>query len=82
MKHTILRRVRSVFLAALFVLGVAVPSSVERAQAQIGKAGHEFDYYSDATYTNLVGYVIYCNSGQTFRWGRVTDYVNIIPSDC
>ena len=82
MKYIILRRVRTVFLAALIVLSVAVPSSVDRAQAQIGKAGHEFDYYSDATYSTLVGFVIYCNSGQTIRWGRVTDFSKIIPSDC
>jgi hypothetical protein len=82
MKSTIFRYLRFIFLAALFVLSVTVPSSVDNVQAQIGKAGHEIDYYSDATYTNLVGYVIYCKSGQTFRYGRVTDYSQIIPSDC
>lgn len=82
MKHTVLSCLRSIFLVGLFVLGAAAPSFMEHAEAQITKSGHEIDYYSDANFTNLVGFIIFCKSGQTIRWGQVTRFSKIIPSDC
>lgn len=81
MKHTTLRCLRSSFLAALFVVGVAVPSSMNRAEAQITRSGHEIDYYSDATFTNMVGFVVFCKSGQTIRSGQMTRFSKIITEN-
>ena len=78
MKYAALRHLRAVFLAVLFVLSLAVPASVDRAEAQITRSGHEIDYYSDATFRTLVGYIIFCNSGQTIHWGQATHFSKVI----
>lgn len=82
MKHRTLRRLRSIFLAVLLVVSVGAPSLLNRAQAQETKSGHEFDYYSDDTYSCLVGVFIYCNSGETISWGRTSPYSIVSDSGC
>lgn len=82
MKIASARLSRLVVLAALFLIGFVSPFSTKDAQAQIGKLGNEFDYYSDNTYSTLVGYRIFCNSGQTFIWGRTSPYVIVSPAGC
>ena len=77
MKYKALRCLRSVFLAALFVLSVAAPSL-----AQETRSGHEFDYYSDDTYTCLVGVYIYCSDGSLTSWGSRTPYSIVSDSGC
>jgi hypothetical protein len=68
-------------LAGLFVLGFTTLSAPKYADAQpISKAGHEIDYYSDATHRTQVGIVIFCKNGQTFRSGQVTEFSIVEPS--
>lgn len=66
----------------MFLLSFASPLSTKDLQAQTGKLGNEFDYYSDDTYSELVGYRIYCNSGQSFSYGTTSPYVIVSPSGC
>ena len=82
MKIASARLSRLVVTAALFLISFASPFSTKDAQAQIGKQGNEFDYYSDDTYSTLVGYRIFCNSGQSFFWGTTSPYVIISPAGC
>lgn len=82
MKYTTLRCLRFIFLAALFAVSAAAPMAVNRAQAQDTKSGHEFDYYSDDTYSCLVGVRIYCNSGETMGWGQTSPYSLVYDSGC
>ena len=81
MKNKFLRRVRSIFLAALFVLTLIVPSSVDRAEAQFSR-GHEVDYYANPNFTDLVGFVIFCTNGQVIRSGQTSSYYQITPAGC
>ena len=69
-------------LGSMLLLGFVSPMSTSHLQAQTGKLGNEFDYYSDDTYSVLVGYRIYCNSGQTFFYGTTSPYVIIQPAGC
>jgi len=73
---------RLVVLGSMFLLSVASPISTRDLQAQTGKLGNEFDYYSDDTYSELVGYRIYCESGQSFSYGTTSPYVIISPAGC
>ena len=82
MKITSKKILRLAVLAGVFLLSFASPISTRDLQAQIGKQGNEFDYYSDDTYSVLVGYRIYCDSGQTFSYGHTSPYVIISPAGC
>ncbi|HEY6252001.1 MAG TPA: hypothetical protein VI685_18755 [Candidatus Angelobacter sp.] len=82
MKHGTLRRLRSIFLAVLFVVSAGAPSLLNRAQAQETRSGHEFDYYSDDSYSCLVGVFIYCNDGSLSSWGRTSPYSIVSDSGC
>ncbi len=82
MKTTSKRFLRLAVLGAMFLMSVASPLSTKDLQAQTGKLGNEFDYYSDDTYSELVGYRIYCESGQTFSYGTTSPYVIISPAGC
>jgi hypothetical protein len=73
---------RLVVLSGVFLLSFASPISTRDLQAQTGKLGNEFDYYSDDTYSTLVGYRIYCNSGEFFSYGTTSPYVIISPASC
>lgn len=82
MKYASLRCLRFVFLAALFAVSAAAPMAVNRAQAQETRSGHEFDYYSDDTYSCLVGVYIYCSNGSLSSWGRTSPYSIVYDSGC
>ena len=82
MKITSKKFLRLAVLAGVFLLSFASPISTRDLQAQTGKLGNEFDYYSDDTYSELVGYRIYCESGQTFSYGHTSAYVIISPAGC
>ena len=76
-------RFRPIFLAALFIVGFTTMTASKQADAQqIGKAGHEFDYYRDATHRTLVGFVIFCKDGQTVRSGTTSQFVVEEPAGC
>lgn len=77
MKTTAFRRLKFALFILIFVLGLTPVSP-----AAIGKAGNEFLYYSDATYTHQVGIWIFCSNGQNFRSGQITQFVKIEPSGC
>lgn len=81
MKHTVLRSLRFVVLISMFILNLAAFSPANRALAQDGKLGNEFDYYSDDTYSCQVGVAIYCPN-YTYRSGQTTPYVIISPAGC
>lgn len=82
MKVTSKRLLRLAVLSGMFLMSFASPISTRDLQAQTGKLGNEFDYYSDDTYSELVGYRIYCESGQTFSYGTTSPYVIISPAGC
>ncbi|HWF04538.1 MAG TPA: hypothetical protein VHA06_12680 [Candidatus Angelobacter sp.] len=83
MKFFSVRRLRSLFIAVLFLFSFTTISAPKYAGAQqIGKAGHEFDYYSDATHRTLVGFVIFCKNGQTIRSGSTSQFVVEEPAGC
>jgi hypothetical protein len=83
MKTACLRSLRFLLLASLFVLSFAALSSTSNLGASsIGKAGNEFDYFSDATLKHQVGFVIFCRSGQVIRSGRMTQFVKVQPAGC
>jgi hypothetical protein len=76
-------RLRFVLPAFLFVLSFTTLSGPKQVEAQqITRSGHEIDYYSDATFRNLVGVTIFCSNGQTFHQGQVTQFRLIVPSGC
>lgn len=77
MKINAVRRLWFALFILVFVLGLAPVSP-----AAIGKAGNEFIYYSDATFTHQVGIWIFCRNGQSFRSGQITDFVKVEPSGC
>jgi hypothetical protein len=82
MKTTTLRWLRFVLFALVFILSFAALSSTETLGSAITKTGHEIDYFSDATFTHQVGFVIFCRNGQTFRSGQMTRFSKIMPSGC
>jgi hypothetical protein len=82
MKTTSLQCLRFVLFAIVFVLSFAALSSTKALSGPITKSGHEIDYFSDATLTHQVGFVIFCRNGQTFRSGQVTQFSKIVPSGC
>ena len=82
MKSLTLRRLRSIILAMLLAASVAAPTMLTRAQAQETRSGHEFDYYSDDTYSCLVGVFIYCSDGSLSSWGRTSPYSIVSDSGC
>lgn len=81
MQFTALRCLRSMLLVALFALSVATPLSTSRVDAQTMRSGHEIDYYSDATFTHQVGFVVFCLNGQTIRSGQMTQFSKIITEN-
>ncbi len=82
MKNACLRSMRFLLLGSLFVLSFAALSSTNKVQASTGKLGNEFDYFSDATLTHQVGFVIFCRNGQVIRSGQMTQFVKVQPAGC
>ena len=69
-------------LALIVTLAATFLAAPPRAQATLGRCGNEFYYYSDATYTDLVGYEVYdCNCAHS-SWGLRTVYRVIEPLGC
>lgn len=73
-------------LLALALVGVfalllllAVPGA-KPVSAQT-RTGHDFTYYSDDTYTTVVGYCYWC-IGYNGCWGHTTGYVVIDDFPC
>lgn len=61
------------------VLLLAVPGA-QPVQAQT-RSGHDFTYYSDNTYTTVVGYRFWC-IGYNGGWGTTTPYAVIGDYPC
>lgn len=76
------RFLRSILLSFMFLTSFALTAPTVSLVAQETRSGHEFDYYSDDTFTTLVGVQIWCNNGSHFGWGRITPYVIISDSGC
>jgi Family of unknown function (DUF6289) len=68
-------------LAAIFAFAVLM-AGAPRSSTAATRSGHEFIYYSDATYTTVVGVQVWCNNGSHSGWGRITPYDKIEPSGC
>lgn len=81
MKTACLRSLRFLLVASLFVLSFATFSSI-RLEGSIGKAGNEFDYFSDATLRHQIGFIIFCRSGQIIRSGQTSQFVKVQPAGC
>ena len=63
-------------LAAILVI------SASPSEAQFTRCPSEFYYYSDDTYTCLVGYEVWdCNCNH-YSWGEHTPYREIYPLSC
>lgn len=75
-------KLRFIFLIILFVMTFASLSSTPKLQAQQTRGGTEFDYYSDATYSDMVGIRGWCQNGQSYGFGDVTPYYIITDSGC
>ena len=82
MKSRIIRYLRFALVTILFVMTFASLSSSPKLEAQQTRSGNEFDYYSDDTYTELVGVWIWCSDGSNYRWGQTSGYSIISPSGC
>jgi hypothetical protein len=65
--------------ALLLALVVGVPAP--RSLGAETRTGHDFTYYSDNTYTTIVGYQFWC-IGYNGGWGDVTPYVVIGDYPC
>lgn len=74
-------KLRFIFLTILFVMTFASFSSTPKVQAQT-RTGTEFDYYSDDTFTDLVGVRGWCSNGQSYGFGDVTPYRIVTDSGC
>lgn len=78
----IIRCLRPLLFAILLVLSFTTLSEPKFAQAQITRTGHEIDFYSDATFTHLVGFIAFCRNGQTIREGQTTQFSKVVASGC
>lgn len=81
------RRVAFLLLGLALVLGLAValvPGTAGTAEAST-RCGTEFYYYSDATYTDVVGVYLWlpeeCGCG-FYSWGEITPYKTVQDSTC
>ena len=72
---------RLLALAAILVFALLM-AGAPRSSSATTRSGHEFIYYSDATYTTVVGVQVWCSNGSHSGWGRITPYDKIEPSGC
>ncbi|HEV8578844.1 MAG TPA: DUF6289 family protein [Thermoanaerobaculia bacterium] len=64
--------------ALVLVLAVTFLTSPRPSEAQ-SRCGNEFFYYSDETYSEIVGYEVWdCNCYHSY-WGERTEYREIVP---
>lgn len=74
-------------VARIAVIAVALGSAANAAPLMAtpataaAAAGINIEYYSDATYSNLVG-VFIRNCNGIYRWGQVTDYKIVSYDEC
>ncbi|HTQ80731.1 MAG TPA: DUF6289 family protein [Thermoanaerobaculia bacterium] len=69
----------ALMVALAFALLLALPGNAP-ASAQT-RSGHDFTYYSDNTYTTVVGYRYWC-IGYNGGWGTTTPYAVIGDFPC
>lgn len=71
-------------LALAACLGLVCLALPAPSQAQLGRCGNEFDYYSDDTYTDQVGMRYWdCPPWCTYSaWGRTSPYVIVYDLGC
>jgi hypothetical protein len=74
------RFLRSILLCSFLLVSFGLTAPTLSLEAQDTRSGHEFDYYSDATYSCLVGIAVWCNDGSNYRYGQVTPYVIVSDS--
>jgi hypothetical protein len=74
-----IRWMTGVALALLLAVFMGAPAAAPLA-AQT-RTGHDFTYYSDDTYTTVVGYQFWC-IGSNGGWGVTTPYVIIGDYPC
>jgi hypothetical protein len=76
------RFLRSILLSVMFLTSFGLIAPTLSLSAQQTRSGHEFDYYSDDTFSCLVGVQVWCNDGSNYGWGQVTPYSIISDSGC
>jgi len=79
------RRLPVALLTLLVVSFALLASLTAPAPSHAGgmtRTGHEFYYYSDDTYTTLVGFEVWCSNGSHSGWGYHTGYVEILDAEC
>lgn len=76
------RFLRSILLSIMVLTSFALAAPTIKLAAQETRSGHEFDYYSDDTFTTLVGVQVWCNNGSHSGWGRPSAYVIISDAGC
>lgn len=81
------RRIAFLLAVLALVLGLAaalLPGAVGTAEA-FTRCGTEFYYYSDASYTEVVGVYLWlpeeCGCG-FYHWGTITPYKTVQDSTC
>lgn len=68
--------IKKIALASLVALGI-----VKVSTAMAGGYIYEYLYYSDSSYSQVVGNkVISCN-GYTFTWGQLTSYRRLVSKE-
>lgn len=75
---------RSVLVALVLAFAVSAVAGFFTAGTTYALPCNEVEriYYSDATYSTVVGErILFCN-GQTWKWGSVTSYVQVYSTPC
>lgn len=76
------RRSVAIALALAFVVSAAAGFFAAGTAEALPCNEVERTYYSDATYSTVVGErILFCN-GQTWKWGIVTSYVQVFSFPC
>jgi hypothetical protein len=67
-------------LAVTVLATLSVPAATQADDRT--RTGHEYYYYSDNTFTTLVGFEVWCSNGSHSGWGCHTSFVEIEDSAC
>jgi len=69
---------------ALLFLATSFTPAQKVCSASGGSGGVEinYEYFTDATYTNGCGYKVIACNGSTFVWGCQTAYYTVMYIDC
>jgi hypothetical protein len=76
------RFLRSILLSGMLITSFGLTAPTLSLSAQETRSGHEFDYYSDDTFSCLIGVQIWCNDGSHSGWGQTSPYAIISDSGC